>query len=73
MPLERRNLILAAATTALAAPALIRGAAAQGAVPGTAPSGQQAPGFFRFKLGEFTVTMVHDGSVPRPNTLQGFI
>ncbi len=70
MSLERRSLILGA-TAALAAPALIREAAAQGAPSPAAP--QQAPGFYRFKVGEFTVTMVHDGSAARPNPLQGFI
>jgi glyoxylase-like metal-dependent hydrolase (beta-lactamase superfamily II) len=74
MSLERRSAVLAAAAAALAAPALIRGASAQGAPPAAAPAGQQqAPGFFRFKLGEFTVTTVHDGSAARPNPLQGFI
>ena len=73
MSLERRSLILGA-TAALAAPALIRGAAAQGAPPpAAAPTAQQAPGFYRFKVGEFTVTMVHDGSAARPDPLQGFI
>ena len=78
MALERRNLIFAA-TAALAAPALVRSAGAQSAPTGTAaaagvvPPLQQAPGFYRFKLGEFTVTMVHDGSGVRPNPLQGFI
>ena len=70
MSLDRRSLILGA-TAALAAPALIREAAAQGAPSPAAP--QQAPGFYRFKVGEFTVTMVHDGSAARPNPLQGFI
>jgi glyoxylase-like metal-dependent hydrolase (beta-lactamase superfamily II) len=74
MPFGRRNLIVAA-PAALAAPALIRRAAAQGTptAPAAAGAAQQAPGFFRFKLGDFTVTMVHDGAAVRPNPLQGFI
>ncbi len=70
MSLERRGLFVAATAAALAAPTLVRGAAAQGTPP---PAAQQAPGFYRFKVGEFTVTMVHDGFVALPNPLQGFI
>lgn len=70
MPFGRRGLVLAS-TAALAAPALVRGAAAQGSPPATATP--QAPGFHRFKVGEFTVTTVHDGAAIRPNPLQGFI
>ncbi|SDB66122.1 MBL fold metallo-hydrolase [Belnapia rosea] len=54
----------------LAAPALLRGAEAQ-TTPGAAPSAAQAPGFYRFKVGSFTVTTVHDGFFQRP--LQGFV
>lgn len=55
--------------TALAAPALPRGAFAQPAAA-QAPAGQ-APGFYRFKVGGFTVTTVHDGFAQRP--VQGFV
>ena len=72
MSLQRRILATGAAA-ALAMPALVRGAAAQGAPSAAASAAHQAPGFFRFKLGEFTVTMVHDGAAPRPNPLQGFV
>jgi len=57
MSLERRGLILA--TTA--------------ALNTAAAPAAQAPGFFRCKVGEFTVTMVHDGAAIRPNPLQGFV
>jgi glyoxylase-like metal-dependent hydrolase (beta-lactamase superfamily II) len=67
MALERRGLILAS-MAASAAPALVRRAVAQGA-----PAAPQAPGFYRLKVGEFTVTMVHDGFSPRANPLQGFV
>ena len=74
MSLVRRSLVLAATGAALAAPALIRAAAAQGAPPSASAQQQpQAPYFFRFKVGEFTVTMVHDRSAARPNPLQAFI
>lgn len=73
MSMERRHLILAA-TAALATPALlVRRAVAQAAPPAAPPQSSQAPGFYKFKLGEFTVTMVHDGFALRPNPLQGFI
>ncbi|MBY0330528.1 MAG: MBL fold metallo-hydrolase [Acetobacteraceae bacterium] len=63
----------AAAALGLGLPMLIRSAAAQPAAPAAPPGPAQAPGFFRFKLGDFTVTMVHDGFSPRPNPLEGFI
>jgi glyoxylase-like metal-dependent hydrolase (beta-lactamase superfamily II) len=59
--------LLIASTTLLAAPAFVRTTSAQ-----TAPAPQaQAPGFYRFKLGSFTVTTVHDGFFARP--LEGFV
>lgn len=62
---QRRLLI--ASTAMLAAPAFVRTTSAQ-----TAPAPQaQAPGFYRFKVGSFTVTTVHDGFVARP--LEGFV
>jgi glyoxylase-like metal-dependent hydrolase (beta-lactamase superfamily II) len=63
-----RRLALGAA---LAAPALItlRAAQAQTAVP---PS-LQAPGFYRFRLGDLTVVTVHDGMVRRANPLEGLV
>jgi len=66
MPMHRRATLLAA----IATPALIRGAAAQPAPAAPAPAAQ-APGFYRFKVGSFTVTTVHDGFVRRP--VEGFV
>ncbi len=62
---ERRTLFAgsAAVATALALPA-----AAQ--APASTPAGQ-APGFYRFKVGGFTVTTVHDGHFRRP--IEGFV
>ena len=63
----RRSMFMGA-TAALAAPALLRAspALAQAAAPAAAPLSPaplaQAPGFFRFRLGSLTVTMLHDGS-----------
>jgi glyoxylase-like metal-dependent hydrolase (beta-lactamase superfamily II) len=66
--MDRRSTLLGAAA-ALATPALLRAtpAAAQASPAPLA----QAPGFFRFRLGSLTVTMLHDGSRAVP--LQGFV
>lgn len=68
--MHRRTVMLGAAA-ALSAPALLRArpVAAQGAGPGA--TWAQAPGFFRQRLGGFTLTMLHDGSRTVP--LQGFV
>ncbi len=66
MAIQRRATLLAA----LATPTLIRAAAAQPAPAGEAPAAQ-APGFYRFKVGSFTVTTVHDGFFRRP--VEGFV
>ena len=65
----QRRLILAASGGLLATPTLLRRAQAQGAAPAAATA--QAPGFYRFKLGSFTVTMAHEGFVTRP--VEGFV
>lgn len=64
-----RRLLFGGAAAALAAPALLRTtpAVAQTAAPATS----QAPGFYRFKVGGFTVTTVHDGYAARP--LENFV
>jgi glyoxylase-like metal-dependent hydrolase (beta-lactamase superfamily II) len=64
-----RRLMFGGAAAALAAPALLRTtpAAAQAAAPAT----PQAPGFYRFKVGNFVVTTVHDGFFTRP--LENFV
>ena len=62
---RRRSVIASAAL--LAAPAFVRTTSAQ-----TAPAPQaQAPGFYCFKVGSFTVTTVHDGFFVRP--VEGFV
>lgn len=68
MRAERRTLFAgsAAFATALALPAA---AQAPAAAPG--PAATQAPGFYRFKVGGFTVTTVHDGFFRRP--VEGFV
>jgi glyoxylase-like metal-dependent hydrolase (beta-lactamase superfamily II) len=59
----RRSVVL----SALATPGLVGGARAQTAPqpPAGAPM-SQAPGVYRFKVGSFLVTMVHDGYSRRP-------
>ncbi|MBX6742928.1 MAG: MBL fold metallo-hydrolase [Acetobacteraceae bacterium] len=72
-PISRRTVFagLAAGAGTLALPALLqRQAAAQGSTP-PASATSQAPGFYRFKLGSFTVTTLHDGSVQMP--VAGFV
>jgi glyoxylase-like metal-dependent hydrolase (beta-lactamase superfamily II) len=49
----------AALAAALAAPALAGTAGAQ--APATTPALSQAPGYYRFKVGGFTVTTIYDG------------
>ena len=57
---QRRGVL--AAASLLIAPSLVRAPYAQ-----TAPVPQiQTPGFYRFKVGAFTVTTVHDGFFARP-------
>jgi glyoxylase-like metal-dependent hydrolase (beta-lactamase superfamily II) len=71
--MHRRTALLAAAGAGLAAPAPIAGgtrpATAQTAPAASAPG--QAPGFYRFRLGAFAVTTVHDGFRTMP--LEGFV
>ncbi len=73
---SRRNALLAPGATgvalALGLPALIgaaRPALAQ--APAAPTAAAQAPGFYRFRLGSFTVTTVHDGFFQRP--VAGFV
>jgi glyoxylase-like metal-dependent hydrolase (beta-lactamase superfamily II) len=80
MNFDRRGLMVA--TGALAAmPFLARmgittataqtAAAPAAAAPGTGSA--QAPGFYRFKLGSRTVTVVNDGFGSRPKPTEGFV
>ncbi|MSO76768.1 MAG: MBL fold metallo-hydrolase [Alphaproteobacteria bacterium] len=58
---RRQGFTLGAAAIAVAAiPGMPKPASA--AAP---QSGQQAPGFYRFKVGDFEVTAIHDGVLPR--------
>ena len=65
-----RRIALLTAGSLMAAPAIMRRAAAQGTTPATAAL-PQAPGFYRFRVGGFLVTTVHDGFFARP--LDGFV
>lgn len=67
--MHRRTVMLGAAA-ALAAPALLRATPTVAQAPAPAPLAQ-APGFFRFRLGGFTLTMLHDGSRTIP--VQNFV
>lgn len=73
MRMERRDLMVGAAA-ALASPALlVRGAAAQGAPPSSAPAAEAAPKFHKMTIGSLPVAVVQDGSNRRPDATQGFI
>ncbi len=66
--LDRRQLLGgAAAATAAAALSSFPASTARAAVP---PSGTQAPGFYRYKVGSFECTSINDGarSFPLPDT-----
>jgi glyoxylase-like metal-dependent hydrolase (beta-lactamase superfamily II) len=66
----RRSLLkgtAAAGAAALIAPAAFHGPV-RAAVP---PAGKQAPGFYRFKVGDYEVTLLHDGAFVRPS--EGFV
>lgn len=60
MPISRRTALMTAAA-AVAAPAM-NISPASAAAP---MSGQQAPGFYRFKIGDFEITALNDGQVNR--------
>jgi len=62
---RREAFMTAAAATALAAGGVSAPALAQSATTG------QAPGFYRYKVGDMTVTAINDGFAQRP--LEGFI
>ncbi|WP_207537223.1 MBL fold metallo-hydrolase [Sabulicella rubraurantiaca] len=69
MSTHRRGLF---AGSAAIASAMALPAAAQNAQTGNTPAAQaQAPGFYRFKVGNLTVTTVHDGFFRRP--VEGFV
>jgi glyoxylase-like metal-dependent hydrolase (beta-lactamase superfamily II) len=61
MTVSRRTLIATGAAAAAA------GTAGLGTADAAAPKlGTQAPGFFRYKIGDFEVTAIHDGVVQGP-------
>ena len=68
--LSRRSLLTGAAAITTAALAMPGGATpARGAAP---PTGKQAPGFYRYKIGDFELTQISDGgrTFPMPD---GFV
>lgn len=71
MSISRRTALGAAAAAPVAALASnLAPAPARAAVPA---SGQQAPGFYRIKVGDYEVTTIHDGHAARPKPTEGFI
>ncbi len=66
MNVTRRSLLTTG--SALAAASALPMAPARAASP---PVGKQAPGFYRFKVGDFEVTAIHDGHFDRP--IEGLI
>jgi glyoxylase-like metal-dependent hydrolase (beta-lactamase superfamily II) len=65
----RRSLLkgsAAAGAAAFMAPAISGSAHAA-----VAPAGKQAPGYYRLKVGDYEVTLLHDGAFVRPS--QGFV
>jgi glyoxylase-like metal-dependent hydrolase (beta-lactamase superfamily II) len=65
MSITRRTVLAAAPAVTLGGPAL---AQTQAPTPTSSPNsgGQQAPGFYRYKVGDIEVTAIHDGFAPRP-------
>ena len=62
--LNRRHLLAGAAAAGAASAVTSLGApAARAAVP---PAGAQAPGFYRYKVGDFEVTVITDGALAFP-------
>jgi glyoxylase-like metal-dependent hydrolase (beta-lactamase superfamily II) len=72
MSITRRTIL---ASTALAAAPIVGPALAQTAPSATAPAqgagSRQAPGFYRYKVGDIEVTAINDGFAQRP--LEGFV
>lgn len=65
-----RRFLLAGLAAVSVGPRLAMAQVAPQAAP---PASPQAPGFYRFKLGDFTVTTVHDGFARRANPLEGLV
>jgi glyoxylase-like metal-dependent hydrolase (beta-lactamase superfamily II) len=67
--LTRRTVLTGA--TAAAAGALAPYALTSPATAAAPPAGTQAPGFYRYKVGDFEVTAIHDGAFTRP--VEGYV
>src|SRR5919112_3824837 len=65
-----RRFLLAGTTLTLAAP-LAKPASAQTSPSATPNAGAQAPGFYRYTIGDVEVTAIHDGLARFP--LEGFV
>jgi glyoxylase-like metal-dependent hydrolase (beta-lactamase superfamily II) len=66
-----RRILMAGAPVAALATSMNGTAMAQSPAVASAASGSQAPGFYRFKIGDIEVTAVNDGFARRP--LDGFV
>ncbi|KAA2235616.1 MBL fold metallo-hydrolase [Salinarimonas soli] len=70
MTINRRTILAAAPAVALTAGAPAMAQQASTAAPQASGAGQ-APGFYRYKVGDIEVTAIHDGFASRP--LEGFV
>jgi glyoxylase-like metal-dependent hydrolase (beta-lactamase superfamily II) len=64
MSITRRT-VLAAAPAAVAATTVGGAAMSQSQTPAPPAAAKQAPGIYRYKIGNFEVTALHEGTVPR--------
>jgi glyoxylase-like metal-dependent hydrolase (beta-lactamase superfamily II) len=64
MSITRRT-VLAAAPAAVAATTVGGAAMSQSQTPAPPAAAKQAPGIYRYKIGDFEVTALHEGTVPR--------
>lgn len=71
MLFDRRSALAASAALAAGTAASAQKVFAQAASPGPAAGVTQAPGFYRYKIGDIAVTAVNDGYVDR--TLDGYV
>jgi glyoxylase-like metal-dependent hydrolase (beta-lactamase superfamily II) len=70
MTLSRRTVLATGAAAAAAGALPIVGTPARAAAP---KSGKAAPAFYRFKLGDYEVTAIHDGIVQQPAFPDNFV
>ncbi|MGO4573945.1 MBL fold metallo-hydrolase [Microvirga sp. 2TAF3] len=71
MPITRRTVLASTAFAAAAAPIGVPALAQTNAPTPNASASRQAPGFYRYKVGDVEVTAINDGFATRP--LEGFI